>query len=156
VVHRTGRPHAASEVAEREAEILDALRADGGRVTTGRRGIVRALLSSPDHHVTAEDLAAAVQAAHPEVHLSTVYRTLDALEERGVVDRVLLGSGRAVYHLTDHDHAHHHLLCGGCGAVVEVHDEDVEALRAAVRAAHGFELSGRLVLPGRCRRCQNA
>ena len=71
--------------------ILDVLRADGGRITVGRRAIVHALLTAPDHHVTADDVAAMVQAEHPDVHLSTIYRTLEALERHGVVDRVGLG-----------------------------------------------------------------
>jgi Fur family transcriptional regulator, ferric uptake regulator len=132
--------------------ILEALRADGGRVTTGRRAIVTALVTAPDHHVTADAVAAAVQAEHPDVHLSTVYRTLDALERLGVVDRVNLGPGGAVYHLTHH--AHHHLVCEGCGAVTEVPDDVFGALSAEVNRRYGFTLSARhLSLSGRCASC---
>ena len=102
-------PHTHGDADDDVEAILDALRADGGRVTTGRRAIVRALFTGPDHHVTADDVAALVQADHPDVHLSTVYRTLESLEALGVVDRVNLGAGPAVYHLTDH--VHHHLVC---------------------------------------------
>jgi Fe2+ or Zn2+ uptake regulation protein len=153
MAHRSGHPHPEEEVAARAAAVLDRLRADGGRLTTGRRAIVHALLASPDHHVTADELAASVQATHPDVHLSTVYRTLEALEVLGIVDRVALGAGGAVYHLTDRDHAHHHLLCQRCGAVAELDDRALDAMRRAVDRASGFRLSERLVLTGLCAGC---
>jgi Fe2+ or Zn2+ uptake regulation protein len=140
-------------VADREEAILELLRADGGRVTTGRRAIVRALLAGPDHHVTAEDVAHTVQEDHPDVHLSTVYRTLDNLEQLGVVVRVNLGAGGAVYHLADH--VHHHLVCESCGTVIEVPPTLVRSIARTVDDRYGFQLSGHhLVLTGRCEHCR--
>jgi Fur family transcriptional regulator, ferric uptake regulator len=149
--HRQPHAHGAPEA--RVDAILDVLRADGGRITVGRRAIVHALLTAPDHHVTADDVAAMVQAEHPDVHLSTIYRTLEALERHGVVDRVGLGPGGAVYHLTDH--VHHHLVCEVCGSVTEVPATLLTRLAADVSARYGFTVSDHhLVLPGRCRDCQ--
>ena len=102
---------------DRTARILDRLRAEGGRVTTARRALILAMVAA-DGHMTAEDLAVSVQAAHPDVHRSTIYRTLDALERLGVVDHVHLGHGRAVYHLADEPH--HHLVCEECGTEFRV------------------------------------
>jgi Fur family ferric uptake transcriptional regulator len=143
------RPHHDHADAEaRVEEILGRLRAAGGRVTAGRRAIVAGLYSGDDHHVTAEDLAARVA-----VDRSTVYRTLDALERLDVVARVDLGQGRAVYHLVDH--AHHHLVCERCGAVVQLDEAALDPVAAAVDAAHGFALAARrLTLTGTCRRCR--
>ena len=145
-------PHAHGDAEIRVDAILDVLRADGGRITVGRRAIVHALLTAPDHHVTADDVAAMVQAEHPDVHLSTIYRTLEALERHGVVDRVGLGPGGAVYHLTDH--VHHHLVCEVCGSVTEVPATLLTRLAADVATRYGFTVSDHhLVLPGRCRDC---
>jgi len=153
VHHRADHGH--PDAAEQEAEILDLLRTGGGRVTTGRRAIVRALLTGPDHHVTADDVARTVQAEHPDVHLSTIYRTLDSLEEHGVVERVTIGSGAAIYHLTDH--AHHHLLCTVCGSVTEVPNDVLKGLARAVDQRYGFELPRRHVsIPGRCADCRRS
>lgn len=151
------QPHAHPDVDAREADILARLRADGGRVTDGRRAIVRALVTGPDHHVTAEDVAHAVAADHPDLHLSTVYRTLDALADLGVVDRIVLSARGAVYHL--HDHAHHHLVCTACGTVVEVPETELAPLLAPLLAAvdqrHGFDgRQQRLALNGRCADCR--
>ena len=61
---------------DRAGVVLDRLRAQGERITTSRRVIVE-LLASTDDHLTIEDIAVRLQAMHPEIHLSTVYRTLD-------------------------------------------------------------------------------
>jgi Fur family ferric uptake transcriptional regulator len=136
---------------ERLVAILDLLRARGGRVTTARRAIVTELLGSRSH-VSAEDLAGAVHEAHPDVHLSTVYRTLDALEALGVVDHVHLGHGRAVYHLADE--RHQHLVCESCGAVIEVPDATFDDLGHRLRADHGFTMRPHhFAVLGRCRGC---
>ncbi len=127
----------------RVERILSLLRERGGRVTTARRAIITALLDA-SNHVTADDLAARVQAAHPDVHLSTIYRCLDALEELEVVDHVHLGHGRAVYHL----------VCEACGAVVEVPDDVFDEVAARLREDFGFALKpGHFAVPGRCRAC---
>ena len=131
--------------------ILGEIRSRGGRVTAARRALVTALVGS-EAHVTADDLATAVQARHPEVHRSTIYRTLDALERLGVVDHVHLGHGRAVYHLADDPHQH--LVCEACGVVVEVPDTLFADLAAEVEARYRFRIRPKhFAVPGRCSDC---
>ena len=135
------------------AVILARLRAAGGRVTVARRALVQALVAG--EHLTADDLAAQVQALHPEVHLSTVYRTLDALEELGVVTHVHLGHGRAVYHLAES--AHLHMVCSHCGSVTELSDDVIAPLADRVSRENGFTLEPRhFALLGTCRACNEA
>ena len=132
------------------AVILARMRAAGGRVTVARRALVQALVAG--EHLTADDLAAQVQALHPDVHLSTVYRTLDALEELGIVTHVHLGHGRAVYHLAES--AHLHLVCSRCGSVTEVSDDVIAPLADMVSRENGFTLEPRhFALLGTCRTC---
>lgn len=131
--------------------ILDQLRAAGGRVTPARRALVGALLEAAGH-VTADDLAEAVQRSHPDVHRSTIYRTLDALEALGVVDHVHLGHGRGVYHLLDDPHQH--LVCEVCSAVIEAPDELFEPLANKLVADYGFVLRpNHFAVLGRCAAC---
>jgi Fe2+ or Zn2+ uptake regulation protein len=132
--------------------ILDLIRRDGGRVTSARRAVLAALLDEHGRHVSAEELAAAVRASDPDVHLSTVYRTLDALEHLGVVVHVHLGHGRAIYHLTDD--LHHHAVCEVCGAVLQLPDAIFSDVQAGLREAHGFHLDAHhFALVGRCAAC---
>lgn len=145
--------HTDQEVEARIAATLELLRQDGGRVTTARRAVVRTLYAGDDHHVTAEDVAAAVQADHPDVHLSTVYRTLEALEGLDVVARVDLGSGPAVFHLVDH--IHHHLVCERCGTVIEAPADAFDPLAVALDQRFGFAAAPhRLTITGLCRGCR--
>ena len=142
----------AEEVDEpRLDRILRLLRERGGRVTTARRAIITALLESTGH-VTADELAATVQAAQPDVHLSTIYRCLEALEDLGVVDHVHLGHGRAVYHLTDE--THQHLFCERCERVQELPIAKLRPLFAMLEQEFAFELDRRhFAIVGRCREC---
>ena len=128
-------------------ELLDRLREQGGRITTARRLVVSTLLGATGH-VTAEELATAIQAQHPEVHLSTVYRTLDSLEKLGIVGHTHLGHGPAVYHVGV---THQHLVCEECGAVIDVPTDLLEDLQNALYAQYGFDLHiGHFALLGRC------
>jgi Fe2+ or Zn2+ uptake regulation protein len=139
---------------ERSERILELLRRRGGRLTTARRAIVTALVTA-NSHVTADELASTVQSEHPEVHLTTVYRVLDTLEQLEVVDHVHLGHGRAVYHLTDE--THQHLVCEICGTVVEVPDDVFADLASTLDATYGFAIRPHhFAVLGRCSACKEA
>lgn len=148
----TGSPRSADE-------ILALLRVHGDRVTASRRAVVEALVAG-GHHVTADEIVARVAAAaaggcggagDPEAHRATVYRTLDRLEELGVVTHVHLGHGPSTFHLDDRPH--HHAVCASCGAVVEVPLDALDDLTSRLRDDHGFELSPHFALTGRCSSC---
>ena len=132
-------------------DILERLRAAGGRITSARRALVTALLEY-DGHPTAEGLAAAVQARQPDVHQTTIYRILDDLEGLGVVEHTHLGHSPAVYHLSES--AHPHVVCEGCGRVIEVDAKAFDALARQLRDKHDFVLHpGHFAVTGRCRDC---
>ncbi len=135
-------------------EIQRRLREAGGRLTQPRRAVIEALVSAGDHP-TADDLAEHVARAHPSVHRSTVYRTLDVLAGLGLVEHVHLGHGRAVYHLTGDDDLH--LLCEQCGLVVHVDGSLFDTTRSAIEDATGFVLHpGHFALPGTCAGCHTS
>jgi len=132
-------------------EILGMLRARGGRITTPRRAIITALLTSGGH-ITADELTDRIQADYPDVHLSTIYRCLETLETLEVIEHIHLGHGRAIYHLADE--AHQHLLCEMCGTVVEVPDALFATLATQLRAGYGFTIRPRhFAVLGRCDTC---
>ncbi|HEV8115647.1 MAG TPA: Fur family transcriptional regulator [Acidimicrobiales bacterium] len=140
-----------ADVDTRVDEILHRLREQGGRATASRRAILTALFDAGGH-VTADELTARVQAEAPDVHESTVYRTLDALADLGVVVHVHLAHGPAVFHLAEN--RHHHLVCEGCGAVTEVPDRALASLQRRLVRDLGFRLDGtHFALTGHCSRC---
>ena len=137
---------------DRLAQIVDRLRTKSLRITSTRRALLSALVGSK-RHMSASDLAAAVQAAQPDVHLSTVYRSLEILEQAGLVDHVHLGHGRAIYHLSDE--LHQHLVCESCGTVIEVPDEDLSNLASTLDRRYGFAIRPHhFAVLGRCAECR--
>lgn len=127
--------------------VLDQIRAHGGRITTARRLVIGVLIDT-DRHLTADDITAAIRTEHPEVHLTTVYRTLESLADIGIVAHTHLGHGAAVYHLGE---IHQHLSCDVCGALRDVPVSVLDDLKNALERDHGFVLHvGHFALLGRC------
>ena len=95
---------------------------------------------------TADELAAAV----PQVHVSTVYRTLGLLEEIGAVRHVHLSHGPAVYeHAASADVRH--LVCEVCDRHVAVPSEVFDAVRERLARDFDFVLDGsHFAIVGRC------
>jgi Fe2+ or Zn2+ uptake regulation protein len=133
--------------------VAHAIRARGRRLTTQRAVIWETLVEQSGRHVSAAELADAVGARAPELHRSTVYRTLDVLVSDGLVLRSDLGGDRSYYELAS-DHAHHHVVCSACGRIAHVHDDAVDAMVARVEAASGFTLARQeLTFSGLCPAC---
>ncbi|MGH9088474.1 MAG: Fur family transcriptional regulator [Acidimicrobiales bacterium] len=132
-------------------EVLELVRASGGRATASRRVLLEVLFDAPDH-CSAEDLATAVQVRAPDVHLSTIYRNLDELERLGVIVHSHLGHGPATYQLATAAHAH--LICEACGTTIEASEELFRGLARAARDRHGFVIDPRhFAILGRCTDC---
>jgi Fur family transcriptional regulator, ferric uptake regulator len=155
---RVGKQHANEHVgaaaAPEAATVEDALelvRRHGGRVTSSRRILLRALFSSGGHR-TAEELAAEVQAEAPEIHLSTIYRNLDELERLGVVVHSHFGHGPATYHLATAVHGH--FVCEECGRLIEVPQTMFDGLAKQAVSKFGFAIDPHhFAMLGRCADC---
>jgi Fe2+ or Zn2+ uptake regulation protein len=132
-------------------EVLELVRAGGGRATSPKRLLLEVLFAD-DGHLTAEEIGAAVQAKAPEVHLSTIYRNLDELQRLGVVVHCHLGHGPAVYQLSTHAHAH--FVCEVCGERVTAPDDLFNGLARQAMARLGFAIDPRhFAIFGRCQTC---
>lgn len=131
--------------------VLDIVRKQGGRVTSSRRLLLRALFDSNNHH-TAEELAGEVQKHAPDIHLSTVYRNLDELERLGVIVHAHLGHGPATYHLAAS--AHGHFVCEECGKMIEAPDALFRGLAKEAKTQFGFVIDPHhFAMLGRCADC---
>lgn len=88
--------------------------------------------------------------------LATVYRSMHLLEKMGLVKRFDFGDGLARFELVRDDHGHHHhLICTGCSAVVEIEDCFPEALEQRIASGSGFSsVSHKLEFFGICPACQ--
>jgi len=144
--------------AELHAKVADRLAAIGQRYTSGRRLLVDALVRA------GSPLALpAILGRHRDLKQSSVYRNLAALEQAGVVRRVLTDEEFGRYELTEElTGHHHHLVCSNCGAVEDVDfapgfEETLESQLAELADRTGFStVSHRLDLIGLCRACAAA
>lgn len=129
-------------------EIEERLRTAGNTVGRTRSSIIAGVRAQPVAF-TAEQLADTL----PNVHLATVYRTLNLLEEIGAVRHVHLSHGPALYERADAD-AVRHLVCEVCERHVTVPVELFESVGERLTADYGFTLDGsHFAVVGRCVEC---
>ncbi len=113
----------------------------GMRWTGQREQIVEQAFLSHEHF-RAEDLLEMLRqrVSDSQVHLATVYRTLQVLEEGGFIEGLDVGhGGRLFEHTLGHEH-HDHVICTDCGRIAEFHDEAMEQLKARAAKRLGFEM----------------
>lgn len=133
--------------------VPDWLRARGLRWTPQRRLLIE-VLSGIHGHVTGADLIERCRRLDPETIPSTVYRTLDVLEEIGLVQHGHGAGGREEYHVLPAVE-HGHLYCGNCGTVEEISEDEVASVAELFRSCHAFAVNGsHITIVGRCRACQ--
>ena len=134
---------------------LEALRGEGRRSGTARRAVVE-LLGRQDCCLTAQQIFDELRAEGRRVGIASVYRVLDLLTERGLLQRVELGEGTARYEPAhaDGEH-HHHLVCADCGKVEAFADDELELALRRVESRTGYSVAGHdVVLRGACRDCR--
>lgn len=133
--------------------LQETLRAKGYRITPQRQLVLAAVTELG--HATPEDAFAWVQQRSSGVNISTVYRTLELLEELGLVKHAHLSHGAPTYHAAAAPE-HVHLVCRGCGQVAEVPTGAVASLVDQLDRNEGFAADvGHLTIFGTCRECRN-
>jgi Fur family ferric uptake transcriptional regulator len=143
----------ASRLADaRWTTVGDRLRARGLRWTPQRRTIID-VLAGADGHITGAELVERCRARDATTIPSTVYRTLDVLDELGLVRHGHAADGHPEFHVLPAEE-HGHLHCRECGATWEMGEARASAVVQALRASDGFEVDiGHVTLVGRCREC---
>jgi Fur family transcriptional regulator, ferric uptake regulator len=130
------------------------LRARGYRVTPQRQLVLEAVTAL--RHGTPEEICAEVQRTARGVNISTIYRTLELLEQLDLVKHTHLGHKPPTYHLAA-EAEHVHLVCRGCGEVYDVHPSVANGLVETLERDHGFETDVQhLTVYGRCRDCRGS
>ncbi len=106
-------------------------------------------------HFTADQLYLRLKPENPRVSRATVYRTLEHLVGSGLVDKVDLGGQQAYYENFYGREHHDHLICLGCGEIIEFTNRAIEDLQDAVCQEHQFEAQYHShKIFGHCRKCQ--
>jgi len=132
----------------------DVLRANGLRVTPQRQLVFEAV--DQLRHATPEQILAQVQQTASGINLSTVYRTLEVLEDVGLVTHAHIGHGAPTYHAIDED-THIHAVCADCRVVLSVPSQVASSFVRTLREKFGFESDiTHMSIQGRCRECSDA
>ena len=127
------------------------LKEKGLKLTPQRRLILDVIHSSRTH-LSGEDLVISVHKKMPGINKSTIYRTLELLEQLGCVYKSELGD-RAIYHHAEEGH-HHHLVCRRCGKAIAC-DEDIFApVEDLLGRKYGFRTDFKhIIVSGLCAKC---
>lgn len=134
-----------------EGQLAEVLRSRGLRLTAPRQLVLAAVYELG--HATPDQIHAAVAERAAGVNITTVYRTLELLQDLNLVTHTHLSHGSPTYHPVGDDQ-HAHLVCRDCGEVSEMSPGMVEGLVAKLRAERGFQVDvGHLALFGTCARC---
>jgi len=137
-----------------EDVFLQRLHERGFRITP-QREMVLSVMHHIDGHATVEEIFRQVHAQCTAVDISTVYRTLELLQEFRLVACIDLGDGQQRYELLTLHGPHHHLHCRSCGKLVRVEHEEVQPLVDRLAQDCGFQAElDHLIIPGLCRECR--
>jgi Fur family transcriptional regulator, ferric uptake regulator len=128
------------------------LRAKGYRLTPQRELVLAAVERLG--HATPDEVLAAVREQSVSVNVSTVYRSLEVLEELGLVRHAHLTDRAPTYHSTAGPE-HVHLVCRSCAGITEVAPAVIDPMTALLRARYGFLTDiGHLTIFGTCAKCR--
>lgn len=132
---------------------LQFLRDRGHRVTSERLALFDEIFAQHGH-IDAEELLAAMKARSLKISRATVYRNLDLLVGCGLARKQRLGRNRFLYEHVHPGQRHDHLVCTGCGRVVEFVSPGIAALQTEICRAHGFSPTQHtLQISGLCNAC---
>jgi len=125
-----------------------------GHPLTSQRRLILELLRGAKGHIDAKELYRRASAKDESISPATVYRSLNLFKELGLVDQMRLGQVRCYYEIKQSPE-HQHLVCQGCGKVIEFQNPHFNKLIKAVRDEHGFNVTkAELYLEGYCPECE--
>ena len=125
------------------------------KLTKQREAIFKTIYEC-NFHFTPEDLYLLVKDKYPQcnIGMTTVYRTLNLLEENKFVTSISFGIQGKKYEFSSKPH-HDHLICTECGKIVEFEDETIEKLQEKIAKMRGFKMTEHIMqLYGICDKCQ--
>ena len=125
----------------------------GYRLTGARRAVVE-IMAHSSHAITPIEIYDEARESHPALGLVTVYRTLEALEEQGLVQRVHSPQGCQAFITAPAGHQHL-LLCRQCGEAAIFEGDDLETLIKSIARKTGYQITEHwLQLFGLCPNCK--
>lgn len=133
-------------------ELLNA----AGLRSTNQRALILEVIRRGQGHLDADEVYRRARQKQPRLSLSTVYRTLQTLKELGLVEELHFDEAHHHYEIKP-SAEHHHLVCLGCGKVVEFECPMSQKMKADISREKGFEVTSTEVrMTGYCSKCRQA
>ncbi|MEE8624664.1 MAG: ferric iron uptake transcriptional regulator [Acidiferrobacterales bacterium] len=130
------------------------LKKAGLTATVPRLTILSLLEAGKTRHMSAEGIYKALAETGEDVSLATIYRVLQQFTAAGLVSRLNLEVGHAVYEIADGSH-HDHMCCVKCGKIEEFVDDVIESHQRDIAAKAGWTITDHtMVIYGLCSTCQ--
>ena len=137
-----------------EVQVLMGQARQHGLRMTRPRVLILQTLCELGGHASAEDVYEQAILRRRDVDLSTVYRTLERLRDLRILSQTDLGRGHAEYEVVT-DQPHHHLVCQGCGQVLELDHTYLATSSEAIRRDFDFEpIFDHFAIFGWCEECR--
>jgi len=129
---------------------------DAGKRFTRQRAMVMDIIRQGQGHLDADEIFRRAREREPRLSLSTVYRTLQMMKELNLVDELHFGENHHHYEVKPAEE-HHHLVCLGCGRVIEFSYPLSRHLKEKVPEMKGFDINETEIrVDGYCERCRRA
>ena len=124
-----------------------------GRPFTSQRRLLLELLQEADGHVDAKELYRRASTRDESISPATVYRNLNLFKGLGLIDEIRLDKLRCYYEIKQTPE-HQHLICQGCGKVIEFKSPLVKKLIDTVKNKYGFKIAKvEIYIEGCCQEC---
>jgi Fur family ferric uptake transcriptional regulator len=125
-----------------------------GHFLTSQRRLLLELIRDAESHLDAKELYRRARARDDSIGPATVYRSLNLFKQLGLIDERRLGKVCCCYEIKKSSE-HQHLVCQGCGKVIEFQNPYFQKLIKAVQREHAFKVTkADLCLEGYCEHCE--
>ena len=130
-----------------------ALSVPGLRITS-QRALILEIIRQGQGHLDADEVYRRARQKYPRLSLSTVYRALHRFKNLGLVEEVHFDEAHHHYEVKPSSE-HHHLVCLGCGRVIEFQYPLTRYVKRNVTEAKDFDIvNTEIRMTGYCFRCR--
>jgi Fur family ferric uptake transcriptional regulator len=123
---------------------------------THQRALIMEIIRKGRGHLDADEIYRRAREKEPRLSLSTVYRTLQMLKKLGLVEELHFDEEHHHYEVKP-SVEHHHLVCLGCGRVIEFRYPLSRYLRKKIPEAKDFDITETEIrMTGYCAKCRRS
>ena len=138
----------------KNAEILDAVRSSGYRLTP-QRTLILSIIARSKAHMGVDYIFRQAQRSYPYLDLATVYRTVRLFKTLGILTELSIGD-KQHYELADPSGVHHHMVCRMCGSASDLSPTYLDVFRASLVKSFGFQPDlDHFTIGGVCEECHS-